>query len=467
MAGWLDDADDEIQRNLGRSTGAGFAPKRVEGPRGVVSSLPDEQDADDSFDYERRADGKENELQIRRKSNAPPSAPPSGNAPAMPREMLAKAREKALRTSQERRLSGHPNRVSDSVQKNSRVKGSRTKEESERGEYTDEDLDELLREEADIIAHPSVNISKLRGDCDGTDDSDESVEGSDVDGEVEKILGEMDDELARMPSPKKDGDTKLGSHVSWCMVAQEDGGDTDRVQCTLLRDRFSSRMFPEYQLVLDKTKKPILLGRKQSMNTTSNYHVFDLTRGVISVENHKYTKKSGNYLGKLRSSNMDSTDYVLVTKTSGRQEVLAVSYERPTMMSQIVDGSQPRKLNVVIPRLDGDSVPVPHQVTAGKGSVSGTSTMAEYLTDPVAAQANQFYRLMSKEPVYEKGNYRLNFYGRVSKPSVKNFQIVSVDDPEDIICQFGKVGEDKFHLDFKAPMTAFQAFGVALTQFNL
>ena len=331
MAGWLDDGGDEIQRNVGRNTGAGFAPKRVEGPRGV-SSLPDEQDADDSFDYERRADGKENELPIRRKSKAPPSAPPSGNAPAMPSEMLAKVREKAQRTSQERRLSGRPNVVTDIVQENSRMKGNR-KEESERGEYTDEDLDELLREEADIIAHPSVNMSKLRGDRDDADDSDESVEGSDVDGEMERVLGEMDNELTRMPSPKKDGDTKLGSHVSWCMVAQEDGGDTDRVQCTLLRDRFSSRMFPEYQLVLDKTKKPILLGRKQTMNTTSNYHVFDLTRGAISVENHKYTKKSGNYLGKLRASNMDSTDYVLVTKTSGREEALAVSYESSRVAS--------------------------------------------------------------------------------------------------------------------------------------
>jgi tubby-related protein 1 len=42
-----------------------------------------------------------------------------------------------------------------------------------------------------------------------------------------------------------------------------------------------------------------------------------------------------------------------------------------------------------------------------------------------------------------------------------------VDNPDDIICQFGKVGEDKFHLDFKAPISPFQAFGIALTQFNI
>ena len=43
----------------------------------------------------------------------------------------------------------------------------------------------------------------------------------------------------------------------------------------------------------------------------------------------------------------------------------------------------------------------------------------------------------------------------------------NVDTPDDVICQFGKVGEDKFHLDFKAPISPFQAFGIALTQFNI
>ena len=73
----------------------------------------------------------------------------------------------------------------------------------------------------------------------------------------------------------------------------------------------------------------------------------------------------------------------------------------------------------------------------------------------------------SKDPVFENGNYRLNFKGRVSVPSVKNFQLVSPDDIDDIICQFGKIGEDSFHLDYKAPLNAVQAFSLALCQFNL
>ena len=37
---------------------------------------------------------------------------------------------------------------------------------------------------------------------------------------------------------------------------------------------------------------------------------------------------------------------------------------------------------------------------------------------------------------------------------------------EGLLMQFGKVGEDKFHLDFRAPLTPFQAFTIALSQFN-
>lgn len=36
-----------------------------------------------------------------------------------------------------------------------------------------------------------------------------------------------------------------------------------------------------------------------------------------------------------------------------------------------------------------------------------------------------------------------------------------------IALQFGKVGEERFHLDFRAPFTAFHAFAVVLCQFNL
>lgn len=41
--------------------------------------------------------------------------------------------------------------------------------------------------------------------------------------------------------------------------------------------------------------------------------------------------------------------------------------------------------------------------------------------------------------VFQLNAYCLNFKGRVTEASVKNFQLVTDEDPENVILQFGKV----------------------------
>jgi hypothetical protein len=62
----------------------------------------------------------------------------------------------------------------------------------------------------------------------------------------------------------------------------------------------------------------------------------------------------------------------------------------------------------------------------------------------------------------------------VTVASVKNFQLVattdtshpdSVDDAE-IVLQFGKVGDDIFTMDYRQPLSAFQAFAICLSSFG-
>ncbi|KAM7279195.1 hypothetical protein ACFE04_006329 [Oxalis oulophora] len=69
----------------------------------------------------------------------------------------------------------------------------------------------------------------------------------------------------------------------------------------------------------------------------------------------------------------------------------------------------------------------------------------------------------------------LNFHGRVTVASVKNFQLVATADPsqpggkaddETALLQFGKVGDDTFTMDFRRPLSAFQAFAICLTSFG-
>ncbi|CAL9118362.1 unnamed protein product [Musa textilis] len=69
----------------------------------------------------------------------------------------------------------------------------------------------------------------------------------------------------------------------------------------------------------------------------------------------------------------------------------------------------------------------------------------------------------------------LNFRGRVTVASVKNFQLVAAVDPssgvspaeqEKVILQFGKIGKDIFTMDYRYPLSAFQAFAICLTSFD-
>lgn len=75
----------------------------------------------------------------------------------------------------------------------------------------------------------------------------------------------------------------------------------------------------------------------------------------------------------------------------------------------------------------------------------------------------------------------LNFRGRVTVASVKNFQLIAgtqvaagaptpsqpnQSDHDKIILQFGKVGKDMFTMDYRYPLSAFQAFAICLSSFD-
>lgn len=57
----------------------------------------------------------------------------------------------------------------------------------------------------------------------------------------------------------------------------------------------------------------------------------------------------------------------------------------------------------------------------------------------------------------------LDYRGRCSRASAKNFQVVCEDAPDDVLLQFGKMGEDLFCLDVAHPFGTAQAFALALT----
>jgi hypothetical protein len=102
--------------------------------------------------------------------------------------------------------------------------------------------------------------------------------------------------------------------------------------------------------------------------------------------------------------------------------------------------------------------------------------------------------LRNKEPRWHEQLqcWCLNFRGRVTVASVKNFQLIaaalldaepsessqqaqqqtqpssssSASDHDKVILQFGKVAKDMFTMDYRYPLSAFQAFTICLTSFD-
>ena len=98
-------------------------------------------------------------------------------------------------------------------------------------------------------------------------------------------------------------------------------------------------------------------------------------------------------------------------------------------------------------------------------SKSSTSSLNNTIqTKPVS----NVVKLINKSPEWHKeiNSFALNFNGRVTKASTKNFQIVHETNTDYIIMQFGKVDKDLYTCDYSYPICALQAFSIAITSLD-
>lgn len=145
----------------------------------------------------------------------------------------------------------------------------------------------------------------------------------------------------------------------------------------------------------------------------------------------------------------------------------------------------PRKMKVMVPDVDedGERVSFRPQVIVQRISARAPARPAYLPRDPCTQAADESmlerYKfaqdddevqvLKNKPPKWndQVGAYVLNFNGRVTRASVKNFQLYNPSkDPEAVLMQFGRVGKDAFTMDFQHPLCALQAFGIALSSFD-
>lgn len=108
-------------------------------------------------------------------------------------------------------------------------------------------------------------------------------------------------------------------------------------------------------------------------------------------------------------------------------------------------------------------------------SMSKSNCTTEIFSGPLCGQRDGQLILKNKSPRWHEQLqcWCLNFNGRVTIASVKNFQLVAsaeggeaTAEHEEVILQFGKVDKDVFTMDYRYPISAFQAFAICLSSFD-
>ncbi|XP_059388136.1 tubby protein homolog isoform X2 [Carassius carassius] len=235
------------------------------------------------------------------------------------------------------------------------------------------------------------------------------------------------------------------------------------IQCRITRDRrgVEKGIFPTYYLHMEKEdgKRVFLMaGRKRKKCKTSNY--------LISIDPTDLSRDTESYIGKLRSNvlgtkftvydngvNPERKPFIKETDTL-RQELAAICYEK-----NVLGFKGPRKMTVIIPGMHENDERV---VIRPKNELESLLTRYEN------GNKENLVTLLNKSPSWNEQtqSYVLNFHGRVTQASVKNFQIVHPDNVDYIVMQFGRVAEDVFSMDYSFPMCALQAFAITLSSFD-
>ncbi|XP_051124000.1 tubby-like F-box protein 5 [Andrographis paniculata] len=294
---------------------------------------------------------------------------------------------------------------------------------------------------------------------------------------------------------------------------KQPGPRDSSIQCFIRRDRATStyRLYLGLSPSLSGEASKLLLAAKRIRRTTR-------TEFSISFAANDFSQSSYNYAGKLRSNFFGSKFYIHDCQPPPSSAIQSHDCSRNRISSKKVSPRLPicnykvasiaYELNVLRTRGPRRMQCTMHTVPASaieEGGTAPTPPTFSYgfdeilypATDPGATPKESPFSSMlqsrskepspnvASEPLILKNKtprwheqlqcWCLNFRGRVTVASVKNFQLVAAVNPsqnvpaseqDKVILQFGKIGKDIFTMDYRYPLSAFQAFAICLSSFD-
>ncbi|XP_010523605.1 PREDICTED: tubby-like F-box protein 6 [Tarenaya hassleriana] len=311
---------------------------------------------------------------------------------------------------------------------------------------------------------------------------------------------------------------ELCSLITFPISLKQPGPRDAPIQCFIKRERATGtyRLYLGLSPALSGDMSKLLLAAKKVRRATS-------TEFVISLSGNDFSRTSSNYVGKLRS-NFFGTKFTVYDsqpppldpeissnpktnrKLKSRQvspwvsasnyNIASISYELNVLRTR-----GPRRMHCIMHGVpissvqEGGTAPTPTEFTKSvnnnslprldykekkKGIIGFCSgnLRESSLLDPDNDGSRDPLVLRNKAPRWHEQLqcWCLNFKGRVTVASVKNFQLVAAAEPgqniipaseqERVILQFGKIGKDIFTMDYRYPLSVFQAFAICLSSFD-
>ncbi|CAD5185960.1 unnamed protein product [Musa acuminata subsp. malaccensis] len=300
--------------------------------------------------------------------------------------------------------------------------------------------------------------------------------------------------------------------ITFPISLKQPGPRDNPIQCFIRRERATStfRLYLGLSPSLHGQNDKLLLAARKIRRATS-------TDFVISLTADDFSRASSSYVGKVRSnflgtkftvydsqppcdaavsSGSRSTRRIHSKQVSprvpaGNYNIATIAYELNVLRTRGPRRIQCTMHSVPVSSIqEGGSVPFPtsfiHSISeqlpslaVAKGKEPVIDFSSTSLTESRAPVQTNGAPLMlkNKAPRWHEQLqcWCLNFRGRVTVASVKNFQLVAAVDPshhvshaeqEKVILQFGKIGKDIFTMDYRYPLSAFQAFAICLTSFD-
>nr|GEY86455.1 tubby-like F-box protein 5 [Tanacetum cinerariifolium] len=270
--------------------------------------------------------------------------------------------------------------------------------------------------------------------------------------------------------------------ITFPISLKQPGPRGEPMQCFIRRDRAAStyRLYLGLSPALAGDLSKLLLAAKKVRKATG-------TEFLISLAADDFSRATNTYVGKL-SSNFLGTKFVIyddqphydpLNQNFGSKSITC-GVVSPMVKSKVVNISYelnflrtkgPRRMHCTMNT-------IPFTAIQKDRTVPTRQTFAdeEFSHFLIPNTNEEPLILKNKAPRWHEQLqcWCLNFKGRVTVASVKNFQLAvdpeqsdqSMEQQDDVILQFGKIGKDIFTMDYCYPLSTFQAFAICLSTFD-